>query len=60
MFLDKIIAHKKVEIEEQKKLMPLDKMAISCFRRDFKRAISTPGKINLIAEIKKRHLPEAL
>jgi indole-3-glycerol phosphate synthase len=55
--LDKIIAHKKIEVEEQKNLIPLDeiKRRLSDVEdvRGFKKALSRPGKVNLIAEIKK-------
>jgi indole-3-glycerol phosphate synthase len=55
--LDKIIAHKKIEIKEQKSLIPLDeiKRRLSDVDdvRGFKKAISRPDKVNLIAEIKK-------
>jgi indole-3-glycerol phosphate synthase len=55
--LDKIIAHKKIEVEEQKSLIPLDeikrKLAQVDDVRGFKNAISRSGKVNLIAEIKK-------
>jgi indole-3-glycerol phosphate synthase len=55
--LDKIIAHKKIEIKEQKSLIPLDeiKRRLSDVDdvRGFKKAISRSGKVNLIAEIKK-------
>jgi len=57
MILDKIIAHKKLEIDIQKKCAPLDEIKRSLAGlgavRGFKEAISAPGKINLIAEIKK-------
>jgi indole-3-glycerol phosphate synthase len=57
MILEKIIAHKKLEIEEQKRTMPFDeirrKSESVTDTRDFKSAISRKGKVNLIAEIKK-------
>ena len=57
MILDKIIAHKKLEVDLQKKQTPLNEikqnlMDVDPVRR-FKAAISAPGKVNLIAEIKK-------
>lgn len=55
--LDEIIAHKKIEIEEQKNQIPLDEIKSqlneSDNTRDFKSAVSFPNKVNLIAEIKK-------
>jgi len=57
MILDKIIAHKKLEVDAQKQNTPLDEikrnLAVVEPVRGFKAAISTPGKVNLIAEIKK-------
>ncbi|MGB9597226.1 MAG: indole-3-glycerol phosphate synthase TrpC, partial [Candidatus Poribacteria bacterium] len=55
--LDEIIAHKKIEVEEQKKRTPLDKIKNQLNgidrTRGFKSAISYPNRVNLIAEIKK-------
>lgn len=57
MILDKIIANKKIEIEEQKRNMPFDEVRRLAEnvadRRNFKNALSQNGKVNLIAEIKK-------
>ncbi|MDQ1329116.1 MAG: indole-3-glycerol phosphate synthase, partial [Candidatus Poribacteria bacterium] len=57
MILDKIISHKKLEVEEQKRFQPLDEIKRKLINigevRNFRRAISHPGRINLIAEIKK-------
>jgi indole-3-glycerol phosphate synthase len=57
MILDKIIAHKKLEVDIQKKHKPLDEIKRNLAGvdavRGFKEAISAPGKVNLIAEIKK-------
>jgi indole-3-glycerol phosphate synthase len=57
MILDKIIAHKKLEVDAQKENTPLNKIKRNLIGLDpvrgFKAAISTPGKVNLIAEIKK-------
>ncbi len=57
MILDKIISHKKLEVDAQKLHAPLDeikqKLADVGPVRGFKAAISAPGKVNLIAEIKK-------
>ena len=57
MILDKIIAHKKLEVEAQKQHTPLDEIKRDLADiepvRGFKEAISAPGKVNLIAEIKK-------
>ncbi|OQA91828.1 MAG: Indole-3-glycerol phosphate synthase [Elusimicrobia bacterium ADurb.Bin231] len=55
--LDQIINHKKVEIERRKNALPLSIITKSLDAleksRDFKKAISVPGRINIIAEIKK-------
>lgn len=54
--LDEIIVHKKIELEEQKKQIPLGEIKSRLNKddiRDFKSAVSYPNKINLIAEIKK-------
>jgi indole-3-glycerol phosphate synthase len=57
MILDKIIARKKLEISEQKELIPLDEirqnLTVVKPVRGFKKAVAAPGKVNLIAEIKK-------
>jgi len=57
MILDEIIAHKRIEVEEQKRTMPFDEVRRRSEsvtdRRDFKGALSRKGKVNLIAEIKK-------
>ena len=57
MILDKIIAHKKIEVDIQKKHKPLDEIKQNLADvepvRGFKGLISSPGKVNLIAEIKK-------
>ena len=57
MILDEIIAHKKLEVDTQKKNTPLDEIKRNLTDvdpvRGFKKAISAPGKVNLIAEIKK-------
>ena len=57
MILDKIVAHKKLEIDAQKKKTPLDEIKRNLGDagpvRGFRQAISVPGRINLIAEIKK-------
>ncbi|MFQ6044243.1 MAG: indole-3-glycerol phosphate synthase TrpC [Candidatus Poribacteria bacterium] len=57
MILDTIVAHKQEEVKLQKNQLPLSGL-IQTLRdipptRDFKAAISTTGKINLIAEVKK-------
>ncbi len=57
MILDTIVAHKREEIRRQKTNTPLSELkhlvrnAASC--RDFRAAISTPSRVNLIAEVKK-------
>jgi len=57
MFLDRIVTHKKLEIDTQKKLIPLDEIKRNLVNADairsFKSAILVPGGVNLIAEIKK-------
>jgi len=57
MILDQILASKRKEIEERIKAVPLEEVKLRLAQapavRDFKQAISRPGKINLIAEIKK-------
>ena len=57
MILDTIVAHKRDEVKIHKERTPLTELK-QIWRdakptRDFKAAISKPGKINLIAEIKK-------
>jgi len=55
--LDKIISHKKIEIEERKQEVALNVLKAKLTKADktrpFKEAISKPGGMNLIAEIKK-------
>lgn len=57
MILDDIVAHKKLEVDIQKSNVPLDGIKRDLKGvdavRGFKTAISAPGTINLIAEIKK-------
>ncbi len=57
MILDDIVAHKKLEVDIQKSDAPLDVIRQNLSSvdavRGFKTAISAPGRINLIAEIKK-------
>ncbi len=57
MILDDIIAHKKLEVDAQKQNTPLDEIKQALVDvepvRGFKAAISAPGRVNLIAEIKK-------
>lgn len=58
MILDRIVAEKKKEIERNKEKAPLKELIIKSSSyiaqlRGFKEAISQPGKINLIAEIKR-------
>lgn len=57
MILDEIIAHKKLEVAAQKQDESLDeirrKLADIGPVRGFKAAVSRPGKVNLIAEVKK-------
>lgn len=57
MILDDIVAHKKLEVDIQKSDAPLEVIRRDLSNvdavRGFKTAISAPGTINLIAEIKK-------
>jgi len=57
MILDRIVAHKKLEIDVQKRDVPLDEIKKNLADvgtvRGFQQAISVRGKVNLIAEIKK-------
>ena len=57
MILDRIIAHKKLEVNMQKKNTPLGEIKQNLAHveavRGFREAISATGKVNLIAEIKK-------
>jgi indole-3-glycerol phosphate synthase len=50
--LDRIVAHKRGEVERQKEEGLLGGEGVIPPTRDFKGAISRPGRINLIAEIK--------
>lgn len=56
-FLEDIVNNKKLEVETQKRLLPMDdikaQLVDSLPTRDFLRAISVAGKISLIAEIKR-------
>jgi indole-3-glycerol phosphate synthase len=56
LILDDIIAHKRREVEQSKKLLPLAELQRQVTPRkpgDFRRALSAPGRVSLIAEIKK-------
>lgn len=57
MILDRIIDNKLKEVTERKKEVPLEvlksKTATLTPSRNFRKAISSPGKINIIAEIKR-------
>lgn len=57
MILDKIVAHKKTEVDAQKQHTAIDAIKRELVGvgpvRGFREAISAPGRINLIAEIKK-------
>ena len=57
MILDTIVAHKQEEVKIQKNQLPLSELRQTLrdtsTTRNFKAAISTPGQINLIAEVKK-------
>ena len=58
MILDTIVAHKQIELEDDKQRMPLDtlKRKIQDLppTRDFRAALSIPNCIHLIAEVKKK------
>ena len=66
MILNEILIHKRKEVEELKLRYPLKRLqeAVEARnglgRRDFKKAISDPRRINLIAEIKKASPSEGL
>lgn len=55
--LDEIVEYKKLELAHRKEQLPIEKIWSDMEKmpvpRDFKSAISTPNRINLIAEIKK-------
>lgn len=57
MILDEILEKKKVEVEKAKREVSLeellDRLGSRRQRRDFKAKIGEPGRINLIAEVKK-------
>jgi len=57
LILDRIVDNKLREVAERKKEVPLEvlksKVAALASSRNFKKAISSPGKINIITEIKK-------
>jgi indole-3-glycerol phosphate synthase len=56
MFLDKILRHKKIELDKEKIEIPFNilKKNLDTFPlRDFKKAVSQKDKMNIIAEIKK-------
>ena len=57
MILSKIIEHKRREVEEAKRTKPIGEVIkeanAACVRSSFKKNISRPHHINLIAEIKK-------
>ena len=66
MILNEILIHKRKEVEELKLRYPLKRLQEAVEtrnglgRRDFKKAISDPHRINLIAEIKKASPSEGL
>jgi len=57
LILDEIVSNKLKEVAERKKEVPLavlkSKLAASIPTKDFRKAISSPTKINIIAEIKR-------
>jgi len=54
LILDRIVDNKLREVAERKKEVPLEvlksKVAALASSRNFKKAISSPGKINIITE----------
>ena len=58
MILDTIVAHKRIELEDDKQRMPLDTLKRKIRdlppTRDFRAALSVPNSIHLIAEVKKK------
>ena len=58
MILDTIVAHKRIELEDDKQRRPLDTLKRKIRdlppTRDFRAALSTPNSIHLIAEVKKK------
>jgi indole-3-glycerol phosphate synthase len=58
LILDAIAAHKRQEVEQDKAHTPLgqlkEKIKALPPTRDFRAALSTPGRVNLIAEVKKK------
>ena len=61
MILDRIVAHKKKEIEENKNFIPIDRLKEKCLASDpstggkgrFSEALRKNGEVALIAEVKK-------
>ncbi len=55
--LQEIVEYKKIELKKKKEIFPLNILKNSCSSLtptyDFKSAISKPGKLNFIAEVKK-------
>ena len=58
MILDTIVAHKRIELEDDKQRMPLDTLKRKIRdlppTRDFRAALSVPNCVHLIAEVKKK------
>ena len=58
MILDTIVAHKRIELKDDKQRMPLDTLKRKIRdlppTRDFRAALSTPNCVHLIAEVKKK------
>ena len=58
MILDAIVAQKRVELEGDKQRMPLDTLKRKIRDlpppRDFRAALSTPNRVHLVAEVKKK------
>jgi indole-3-glycerol phosphate synthase len=56
VILDRIVAHKRIEVEQNKASVPIDKLISRCDkpqRKRFSQSLRKPGEVTLIAEIKK-------
>ncbi|MBM7854653.1 indole-3-glycerol phosphate synthase [Desulfohalotomaculum tongense] len=58
MILQRILQHKEQELKHEMQQVPLDKIKelalLAPVPRDFTRALRTPGRVNVIAEVKRR------
>lgn len=62
--LQKILEHKQQELQQEMQRVPFDEIKSlalaalatqdTAYRRDFAKAITTPGRVNIIAEVKRR------